>query len=205
MKTVIITMPMKMVLKKSKYPVQGNKTIEYDGEVAFGINGVLSRIIEPHEKVKLLYIVTRGGVDRGSEYTSIFRKEFDQVTEGKELDISEDTIELNFDPSKDEFEKLTSRLIDAIEENTEIISDFTFGSKPFPFVLLSAINYTEMFKNASLLYLIYSKVEWDVENHPYNPMIYDITSLYYLQKVIGAMEGQDPESARKMLDDFFAL
>ena len=205
MKTVIVTMPMKKEIYSFRYPVQGNSDIEYDGEVKFGINGVLARLLQPQENVKLLFIITRGGADQGFENKRLFRQEFDQVTKGKNINVLEEIIELNAAPTKGEFEKLTSSLIEAIDDNAEIIGDFSFGGKPFPFVLLCAINYAEMFKNASLLYLIYSSLEWSTENHPCNPMIYDITSAYYLQKVIGAMEGQKPESAKKMLNDFFAL
>ena len=204
MKTVIVTMPMKKELYSFRYPVQGNSSIEYEGEVKFGVNGVLARLLKPEDNVKLLFIITRGGADQGFENKSLFRQEFDQVTKGKNINVVEEVIELNVAPTKDEFEKLTSNLIDAIDENAEIIGDFTFGGKPFPFVLLCAINFAEMFKNASLLYLLYSNVEW-LNGKPYNPMIYDITSAYYLQKLIGAMEGQKPESAIKMLHDFFAL
>ena len=135
----------------------------------------------------------------------LFRQEFDRVTGGKNPDVTEEVIELKKTPIKGEFEKLTGRLIDAIGDNAEIIADITFGSKPFPFVLLCAINFTEMFKGASLLYLVYSSVDWSAGPPPCNPMIYDITPVYYLQKVIGAMENRNPETARKMLTDFFAL
>jgi len=204
-KTVIITMPMKKELYSFRYPVQGNSSIEYDGQVKFGVNGVLARLLEPEEKIKLLYIITRGGADQGLENKKLFRQEFDQVTKGKNINAVEEVIELNAAPTKGEFEKLTSSLIEAIDDNAEIIGDFSFGGKPFPFILMCVINFVEMFKNASLLYLIYSSLEWTAENQPCNPMIYDITSAYYLQKVIGAMEGQRPETAKKMLNDFFAL
>ena len=205
MKNIIVTMPMKKELHSFIYPVQGNKNIEYDGEVIFGINGVLARLLEPQENVKIIYIITRGGADQGLENKKLFRQEFDRVTEGKNINVTEEIIELNSAPTKGEFEKLTSNLIEAIDDEAEIIGDFSFGGKPFPFVLLCAINFAEMFKNASLLYLLYSNLDWPTGKQPCNPMIYDITSTYYLQKVIGAMEGQKPEAAKKMLDDFFAL
>jgi len=206
MKTVIITMPMKKEVYSFRYPVQGNSDIEYDGELMFGVNGVLARVTKPNEKVKLLFIVVRGGADQGIENTKLFRQELDRLTDGKNLHITEELIELEHTPTKGEFEKLTSCLIDLIDEKAEILADITFGNKPFPLILLCAINFAEQFKGAALLYLMYSSVEWPGGGQPpRNPMIYDITSAYYLQKIIGAMEGQNPDIARKMLCDFFVL
>ena len=205
MKNVIITMPMRKDVYQFRYPVQGNSSIEYDGEVIFGVNGVLARILEPNEKVKLIFIVTCEHGNQSFENMKLFRQEFDRVTGEKNSDVIEEVIEINKTPTKGEFEKLTDRLIKAIDDDAEIIGDITFGTKPFPFVLLCAINFTEMFKGASLLYLMYSSVDWPAGKPPCNPMIYDITPAYYLQKVIGAMENRNPETARKMLTDFFAL
>ena len=207
MKNLIVTMPMHNEVYAFRYPVQGNSEIESNDEVIFGVNGVLGRILKPKEKVKLIFIVSRGGKDLGIENTKLFREEFDRVNGGKNLDVSENVVELNFNPVKGEFEKLTSSLIESIDEGAEIIGDFTFGSKPFPFVLLCAINFAEMFKQASLLYLTYSKVEMldGPGKPPKNPMLYDLTSIYYLQKLIGAMEGRNHTTALKMLNDFFAM
>ena len=205
MKNVIVTMPMKDRLYSFKYPVKGNSTIEYDGEVVFGVNGVLARILESNEKIKLIFIVTSGGIKKGKKNALLFREEFDKVNKGKNLDVTEKIIEINNHPVKNEYEKLTAGLIKTIDDDAEIIADFTFGNKVFPFILMCSIKYAEMFKRAELLCLTYSKLEWDAENNPYNPMLYDITASYYLQQLIGAMEGQEPETARKMLSDFFVL
>jgi hypothetical protein len=205
MKTVIATMPMKKDVHSFRYPVQGNSALEYDGEVIFGVNGGLARVLQPNEPVKLLFIVTRGGADKGLDNARIFREEFARVNMGKDNTVTEEIIEINDTPTRGEFEKLTDRLINAIGENAEIIGDITFGSKPFPFILLCAINFAEMFKGASLLHLIYAHVDWPTGQPPCNPMIYDITPVYYLQKIIGDMEGREPKAAQKMLADFFTF
>jgi hypothetical protein len=203
MKTVIVTMPMKKEVFAFKYPVMGNRDIEYDGKIRFPVNGVLTRTMKPKEQVKLIFLITRGGEDYGHENTKLFREELDVLNRGIGAEIMEDRIEIPFDPAKAVFDRLIRQLIDKIGKDAEIISDFTFGSKPFPFVLLCALNFAEMFNNASILYIMYGKVDFKPE--PCNPMAYDITSLYYLQKLIGAMEGRNADTALKMLDNFFSL
>ncbi|WP_010260647.1 TM1812 family CRISPR-associated protein [Treponema primitia] len=203
MKTVIVTMPMKKEVYKLKYPVQGNKSIEYDGGLQFPVNGVLARTLKPGEKVKLIFIVTRGNQDHGFENVELFKTEFSELNKDIRTEFVDEIIELPFDPSKEVFNKLITELITKIGQDSEIIADFTFGGKPFPFVLLCALNFAESFHNASILYLIYGKVEFKPE--PSDPMLYDVTSLYYLQKLIGAMQDRSKDTASKMLADFFAL
>jgi hypothetical protein len=204
MKTVIVTLPMKKAVEKLRYPVAGNSEIEYDGEVCFPVNGVLARIMRPKDKVKLIFIVTRGGDDKGDEHRGNFLRELDEINTDIGAHITHETIELSFEPAKGEFNKLIRQLIDKIEDGSKVVADITFGSKPFPFVLLCAMNFAENFKNASVSYLVYGKVEFK-GNEPHDPCLYDITSLYYMQKLIGAMEGRDPEAAKKILTDFFVL
>jgi hypothetical protein len=204
MKTVIVTMPMKAQLERLKYPVAGNSAIEYDGEVYFPINGVLSRILQPQEKVKTIFIVTHGGDDKGFANMELFLNEFNEINAAKGAHITHEAIELRFEPTKKEFDKLIRQLIDFIESGTEVITDFTFGSKPFPFVLLCALNFVESYKNVTILYLIYGKVDF-IKGKVCNPCVYDITSVYYLQKLIGSIGDYNVDTALKMLDDFFSL
>jgi hypothetical protein len=204
MKTVIVTLPMKAQIEKLKYPVAGNSAIEYNGELSFPVNGVLARILQPKESVRLVFIVTHGGDDKGLVNRDLFLGELDAINTDIGAHITHETIELRFEPTKEEFGKLIRHLIDAIESDSEVITDFTFGSKPFPFVLLCALNFAESCKNASILYLIYGKVEFD-GSKPRNPCIYDVTSVYYLQKLIGNIGDYNRETALKMLDDFFML
>jgi hypothetical protein len=159
--------------------------------------------MKPKERVKLIFLITRGGEDQGRENARLFREELDVLNRNIGAEIMEDYIEIPFEPEKAVFDRLIRQLIDKIGKDAEVIGDFTFGSKPFPFVLLCALNFAEMFNNASILYIIYGKVDFKLG--PCNPMAYDITSLYYLQKIIGAMEGRNADTALKMLDDFFSL
>ncbi|AEF80555.1 TM1812 family CRISPR-associated protein [Leadbettera azotonutricia] len=203
MKTVIVTMPMKGAVYSLQYPVKGNSAIEYDGKVMFPINGILAKTLQPKEKVKIIFIVTLGGENMGNEYVKKFKDELLHVTSGINPDISEDIIELPFEPEKKVFEFLLNQLIEKIGKDTEVIADITYGSKPFPFILLCALNFADTFNNVSVLYILYGKIDFPPK--PYNPMIYDITSIYYLQKLIGAMENRDAETALKMLNDVFTL
>ena len=62
MKIVIITAPMMQPdrLKAKQYPVDGNKSIEYEKEVRCPINGILAKTLKKDDDVKIIYIMTTG-------------------------------------------------------------------------------------------------------------------------------------------------
>jgi hypothetical protein len=187
-----------------RFESAGNQSIAYDKPVIFPINGVLANILKPKEKVKLIFIITQGGDNKGKENVAKFNDELEMINKSIGAEITHESIELPFEPTANTFKTLTKDLIEKIDLGAEIITDITYGIKPFPFVLLCAVNFVEMYKKATLLYSVYGKVDF-INKKPVNPVIYDITSLYYLQKLIGAMEGHPMESAIKMLDSFFNL
>jgi hypothetical protein len=177
MKTVIATMPMTASEPRHfKYPVQGNRELEYDGEAAYPVNGVLARILRAGEQTRLIYLVTAGGDNKGRRYSRAFRAELDAVNKAIGAEFVEETIEAPFEPTQKEFDRLIRALIDKIGDNAEIIADFTYGSKPFPFILLCALNFAEMFHNAIIQYLVYGKVDF-IDGKPCNPVMFDVTSM----------------------------
>jgi len=206
MKTVIVTMPMFDVgkLQPVKYPVPGNRELEYDGEIAYPVNGVLARTLRQGEKVRLLFLVTTGGDKRGHDHVWRFMEELDAINRNIGAAFSSETVEVPFEPTQREFDRLIRALIDKIGDEAEIIADFTYGSKPFPFILLCALNFAEMFHHAAVQYLVYGKVDF-VDGKPCNPALFDVTSIYFLQKLIARMDGRSPEQALKMLDGFQTL
>jgi hypothetical protein len=67
------------------------------------------------------------------------------------------------------------------------------------------LQFADKFYNASILNIIYGKVEFNKQNKPITPKLYDISSLFYLNKLIGAMECESGEIALKILSDFFKM
>ena len=56
MKIVFSDLPMKKELHGFKYKVDGNATIEYDGETIFPVNSVLAKTMKKGEKVKVVLL-----------------------------------------------------------------------------------------------------------------------------------------------------
>jgi hypothetical protein len=210
MKVVIITAPMKPPheIGSIQYPVpqDGNKAIEYEKPVRCPINGVLAKTLKSGEQVKVIYILTTGKNSECEQNKKIFIEELEGINAEIGAVLSYDTVEMEFMAKKQTYNKLLTDLADKIPENAEIYTDITYGFKPETLSLFCALRFVEEFREAIVQYIIYGKVEFNkITRKLEYPMLYDITSLYYLFKLMGTMGTADAETASKILKDFFVI
>jgi hypothetical protein len=208
MKAVIVTAPMRPLneLFPIQYPVDGNKSIEYEKPVRCPINGILAKTLQKGEQVKVIYIMTTGENSECEQTKKAFIEELENINSEIGAVFNYDTVEINFDATKQTYNKLITDLSEKIPENAELYTDITYGSKPEILSFFCALRFVEEFCNAVVQYIVYGKVEFNKETRKTEkPMLFDITSLYYLFKLMGTIGNADSESASKMLQDFFAL
>jgi len=208
MKTVIITVPMKPPheVEAMQYPMDGNKSIEYEKPVRCPIHGILAKTLEKNEQVKVIYILTTGETSECEQNKKAYIEELEIINKEIGAVLSYDTIEIDFEPTKKTYNKLITDLAEKIPDNAEIYADTTFGFKAIPLSLFCALRFVEEFREAVVQYIIYGKVEFDKETRkPIKPMLYDITSLYYLFKLMGSMGASNAEEAMETLKKFFTM
>ena len=210
MKTVIITVPMKRADKVNPvhYPVDRNKAIEYEKPVRCPVNGVLAKSMKKGEEVRVIYIMTisAGGNSQCEQNKKVFIEELEGINSEIGALLSYDTIEIDFQATKQTYNKLIMDLAEKIPENAEIFADITFGFKTEILSLFCALRFVEEFRDALVQYIVYGKAEFNPETDKIeHPMLYDITSLYYLFKLMGSMGASNAETAMETLKDFFAM
>jgi hypothetical protein len=208
MKTVIITVPMKPLseVEAMQYPMDGNKTVEYEKPVRCPINGILAKTLKKDEEVKVIYILTTGENSECEQNKDSNIDELEGINKEIGAKLSYDTVEIDFEPTKKTYNKLITDLAEKIPDNAEIYVDTTFGFKAIPLSLFCALRFVEEFREAIVQYIVYGKVEFNKETRkPEKPMLYDITSLYYLFKLMGSMGASNAEDALETLKDFFAM
>jgi hypothetical protein len=207
MKVVIITAPMRQPdqIKLVQYPVDGNKAIEYEKPVRCPVNGVLAKNMKKGEQVRIIYIMTRGTHSECEQNKKNFIDELEKINAEIGAVLSYDTVDIDFLPTKQTYNKLLTDLTEKIPENAEIFTDITFGFKPEILSLFCALRFVEEFRDAIVQYIVYGKAEFNKDGQIEHSMLFDITSLYYLFKLIGNIGNADFNTASKMLKDFFAL
>jgi len=206
MKTVIITVPMKPPneIEAIIYPIEGNKSIEYNKPVRCPINSILAKTLKKNEKIKVIYILTIGKNSEWEQNKNNFIEELENINKEIGAVLSYDTIEIDFEPTNKTYNKLITDLAEKILDNSELYTDITFGYKPETLSLFCALRFVEEFRQAFVQYIVYGKVEFNKETRkPEKPKLYDITSLYYLFKLMGTMGAENAESAMETLKKFF--
>jgi len=208
-KIIFSNLPMKKQLNKFCYKVDGNSTIEYDGEVIFPVDSVLARVLKKGEKVKVV-LLKKLDIEGNSDINAgEFMKELNSINRNIGADIEYKIIDTPFEETKDIHEKLMRSMIAQLEYGAEIYSDITYGPKPLPIVLMSVLNFAEKFFKAKIKNIVYGKVDFitqrDGSVKPENPVLYDITPLYYLNAITNAMDSQNAEDAVKALDTLLSI
>jgi len=207
MKSVIITVPMRQPdgVKPLIYPAHGDKALEYAKPVRFPVSALLANVLKKDEEVKVIFIMTASENSKCELNKNNIIKEFEGINADIGAVLSYDTVDIDFEATNKAYNKLITDLAEKIPDNAELYSDITYGSKPEVLSLFCAIRFAEEFRNSNIEYIIYGKAEFDDKGQPVNPELYDITSLYYLFKLMGTMKTANAETAMKVLKDFFAL
>ena len=206
-KIVFADIPMKKMYAENDslcYARTGNTACSYEGKVIFPVNAVLAEKLCAGDDVKVVLLKSAANANE-----ELFRRELDGINAGIGARISYETIETEFVETKQNHEKRLRAMLAKIENGAELYADITFGQKPLPMVLMCVLTFAEKFFDADIKKIVYGKVDFvrgdGGKTRPQNPALYDVTSLYYLNNLMGAMEASSGEAALKSLDAFFAL
>lgn len=192
-----------------KYSIDGNSEIDYDGKVVFPINAVLAKTLKKGEMVTVV-LLKKLDVEGNSDINvGEFMKELNSINRKIGARIDYKIIDTAFEEDKGTHETLLRRMIDTIKDNSVIYADMTYGPKSLPIVLFSVLNFAEKFFNGNIKNIVYGKVNFvsneKGESLPRNPVLCDMTPLYYLNSVTNSMECKNGEEAKKMLDNLLNL
>ena len=211
-KIVFVDIPMKEVNFEHDavcYAGTGNAGCSYDEKVIFPINAVLAEKLKKNDEVKVILLKTVTEKGHSGTNAGVFQQELDKINAKIGANISYETIDTDFVETKHSHERRLRAMLSKMEDDAELYADITFGQKPLPMVLMCVLNFAEKFFNADIKKIVYGKVEFvkheDGKVRLENPELYDVTSLYYLNNLMGAMEAPSGEEALKALDAFFAL
>ena len=204
-KIIFCDIPMKKSMNAMVYACTGNTNCNYSKEVMFPINAILAESLKKNDDVRVILLRTLDKAGNSGKNSGLFMQELDAINSEIGANISYETLDSEFKETKDIHEKRLQNMLDKIEEHTEIYADITYGPKPLPMILMCVLSFAEKFLNCDVKSVVYGKVDFDDNNKPCNPELYDVTSLYYLNNLTSSMVADNGKDARQSLNEFFSL
>ncbi|MBP5452838.1 MAG: hypothetical protein J6Y16_11430 [Treponema sp.] len=204
-KIIFCDIPMKKSMTAMVYAGTGNTNCTYSKPVMFAINTVLAESLKKDDEVRVILLRTLDKAGNSGKNSGLFMQELDAINADIGAKISYETLDSEFKETKDIHETRLKNMLSKIEENTEIYADITYGPKPLPMILMCVISFAEKFLNCDVKSVVYGKVDFDDNNKPCNPELYDVTSLYYLNNLTSSMVADNGKDARQSLNEFFSL
>jgi hypothetical protein len=199
-KIVICNIMMKERLNAFRYNVSGNSSIEYDGEVIFPINGVLARTLKKNDDVKIVLLKKKDIGSNSDKNTGEYKKELDKINSILGAKIEYKILSAPHDESRETQEKLFKEILGELDEGAAVYADITYGTKSLPIIVFSALNFAQRFFKADIKNIVYGKVDFDKDNKPCNPELFDMSALFFLNCIVNTIECADGNSAIKILD-----
>jgi hypothetical protein len=194
---------MKERIDRFRYKVNGNSAIEYNGEVIFPINGVLASTLKKGEEVKIVLLKKEDIAGNSGKNTGEFMSELDKINANIGAKIEYKILSTPHDESREVQEKLLKEMVNELVMGVEVYADITYGTKSLPIIVFSVLNFAEKFFKAEIKNIVYGKVDFDKDNKPVNPELFDMTALFYLNSIANTIECKDGEAAKKLLDTIF--
>lgn len=209
-KIIFVDIPMKELTEKNKmsYAHSGNTNYLYSEKVFYPITTVMADKIQQDDEIKVVSIKTKTENDDTDANETKLKNELNAIGNLKRVHFQYENIEAPFTETHRNNEVRLQNLLRCMEQDAEIYADITFGQKSLPMLLMCALNFAEKFFNANVCNIIYGKVEFakntDGNISLKNQELYDVTSLYYLNNLVGAMKAPSGSEAINILDSFFS-
>lgn len=207
-KIVFVPVPMQELKSKEVYKFDGNAKLEYGKGTFIAVNGILAKILRKDDDVKIVRIVTKDKGDFSLKNAELQRSELEELNKDIGARIEYTEIMTPFEENAETLEVRFRELLGTLEEKAEIIFDMTFGPKTLVPVLFYVLGFAEKFFDADIKHILYSKIDFDKKMKqpiPGTGVIYDMTSLFYLNSLASVMDAPDGKTALARLDKFFAI
>ncbi len=187
-------------LMKVIYKAADNQRLQYDTPNSFPILSVINAYADNNEEIEVIVIVH--DYDNSRENLNTFKEQLDELLNKKGIILSGHdirTINIKFSEELDNQLELFEKISDCITDGDTMYCCMSYGTKAVPVIEMMALNYVyNIRKDISIGCLVYGSFDFQKKE----TYLYDITSLFYMNKLIeGNMvkKSDDPKKVIKML------
>lgn len=199
MKKYITTIPLQPTanLFPSFYDSMGNIALSADIETLFPIIVPIYNELIEGESIKVIEIITDYPTVEINRM--IFEKQLFEITEERRVNVEIIRINTDYDESIESHVKLFSDIIESVNDGDVVSADITYGTKPTPLVLNSAMTYFyNCCDNITIDKVIYGRYDFGKKK----AYIHDVSALLFIgftANEIGHSGLSDPLSVMKAM------
>ena len=203
-KVIICSVPMKKDIEKTVYESNDLSIPASSDPYVYPVNSFLAETLNADDEITVILLVKRDDNEYYLANTEVYKTELDSVCDTVGVRPAYRIIDTAFSEDKDTHARLMNLIIDAIENESHIIADITYGPKDLPIVVFSTLFFAENYLRCFIDNILYGQATF-IDGKPVNTRICDMTSLYYLSSISNTINCNDPEKARQMIKNLLSI
>ena len=203
-KVIICNIPMKESVEQVVYISEDRSLSVSNRRVRYPVNALLETTVAPEDEVKVILLSKNDEYSYSHQHTDEFITEVNQALATANVIPAIRIIDTEFSQDKLIHEQLMGRLVEEIDEGSHILVDITYGPKDLPIVIFTAIGFAEKFLDCEIDAIVYGQASF-VQGKAVNQKICDMSPLYYLSSVTNTIRCNEPDKARKTLNELLSL
>lgn len=203
-KIIICNIPMKDTIDQSVYESEDASVSVSERAVRYPINAFVEKNLHSDDDLKILLLLKKDEIGHFHQNRLAFEEELNEVNSSIGAKVELVVIETDFSQEKAVHEQLMGRIVDEIDEGSQIIVDITYGPKDLPIIIFTALGFAEKFLECEIDAIIYGQASF-VDGHAVNTKICDMSPLYYLSSVTNTIKCDEPKKARKALKSLLSI
>lgn len=194
------------------YKISANARFkEFDYPVYYSMSGIMPQFLSTGDTLKLITFSSASSTEVTqksiAENRQLCVKEFSKVCQDCGAVFEEANLNIPYEMDNDVFSQMFAKIIDEIEQDSEIYVDNTLGDRIFCTFINSVVQFAEQCLDCKLSLMTWSKRDYDENGKPINTSyrLTDITSIYYLTKLTGNLHSRDPQEAIQTVKNFLSM
>lgn len=203
-KVIICNVPMREYVAKTVYTSNDLSLPVSKQAFRYPVLSFLSQTLTSGDELKVFLLVKKDGNEFYEKNTENFRSEMSDVLSFTGASAEYVIIDTAFSQDKETHEQLMVSLAEAIDVDSHIIADITYGPKDLPIVIFSVLTFAENFLHCEIENIIYGQVEF-ANNIVVGSKICDMSPLYYMSSVSNTIKCDDPVKAKQILKSLLTL
>jgi len=182
MKKFFTSIPLQDTLRQYVYKPLDSTELAYDTPNSLPVLNAINEYAEDGETITVYFLFPYDNENCQKNFTTVCGQ-LDELAKAKNITVNIEKISYSDNDNISTMLNLYGELIKCFEDNDQLYTCITYGTKPIPIVQLMALRYAyHAKKNIYIGSIVYGKLHGKKQNFD-GADIYDMTSLFYIDEL----------------------